>query len=607
MSETAALPQPKWRKRLAALNNIPPVFRMVWESAPLAVVSGLVLRLVVAVVPVGILWVTKIIIDSVDQHVWHHTALPRTFWYLVALEFLLASLATVISRLIDFCDTVLADKFTRYISTRIMEHASRLDLTRYEDPLFYDKMERARVQGTDRVMMVQMTGRFIQDAITTASLSAGIFLFSPSLLIFLIACAVPAFLGETHFAFLGYSLNFQQATPRRQMDYLRILGGSRESAKELKLFHLGPFLVNRYKKISDELHSETVGLAKSRLIYGVLLTLLGTLGYYGTFAYVIYDTVRGSLTIGQLTFLAGAIAGASANIQALFSTFSSIADQALFLTDLLEFLAVRPALVSKPGALPAPRAIRDGIEFRNVSFAYPVSRSLVLRRINLRLEPRQRVALVGKNGEGKTTVVKLLTRLYDPIEGQILLEGVDLRDYELEDLWRIIGVIFQDFTRYDFTASENIGVGKIEEALNLFQVRSAAKKSLADSVISKLPKGYDQLLGCRFEGGVDLSGGEWQRVALARAHLRDAQLLILDEPTAALDAQSEHEVFEHFGELTRDKMALLISHRFSTVRMADRIFVLEDGRIAEQGPHDQLMKEGGRYAKMFELQAASYR
>lgn len=607
MANPAVSVRPKWRKRLAALNNIPPVFRMVWNSAPSAVVWSILLRVLVATIPVGILWVTKIIIDSVDKHAWHHAALPSYFWYLVALEFVLASVATVFSRLIDFCDTVLADKFTRYISTRIMEHASRLDLMRYEDPLFYDKMERARVQGTDRVMMIQMTGRFIQDFITTASLSIGIFFFSPWLLVFLIACAVPAFLGETHFAFLGYSLNFHQATARRQMDYLRSVGGSREGAKELKLFNLRSFLVNRYKAISDELHGETVSLARSKLLYGVLLTLLGTFGYYGTFAFVIYDTIVGALTIGQLTFLAGAIAGASANIQALFSTFSSIADQALFLTDLLDFLAVRPAIVSKPGALLAPRAIRDGIEFRDVSFAYPASRSLVLRRINLRLEPHQRVALVGKNGEGKTTVVKLLTRLYDPIEGQILLDGVDLREYNLEDLWRNIGVVFQDFMHYDFTASENIAVGKIESPLHPAIIRAAAKMSDADAVIEKLPNGYDQLLGCRFEGGVDLSGGEWQRVAIARAHLRDAQVLILDEPTASLDAEAEHEVFEHFGELTREKIALLISHRFSTVRMADRIFVLEDGRIAEQGPHDQLIKEGGRYAKMFELQAASYR
>ena len=600
-------PEAKWSERLQALRKIPPVLRMVWSCAPEVVVLGSAARVIVSVIPVSLLRVTQIIIDAIDRHIWYHTALPQAFWWLVALEFVLAGMSAMLGRVLGYFDTVLADKFTRHISTRIMEHASRLDLTRYEDPLFYDKMERARAQGTDRVMLVQMMGRFIQDLIGAVSLAIGIGFFSPLLLVFLIICVVPAFLGETHFAFLGYSLSFEQTPARRQMEYLRILGGSRESAKELKLFGLGPFLVGRYKVLSDELHRQNVGLARRKLIFGALLTVLGTLGYYGGYAFVIYQTVIGALTIGQLTFLAGAIAGASAGIQAVFTTFSGIADQALFLTDLVDFFAVEPTIRSKPGALVAPRPIRQGIEFKNVSFSYPGSRRKILSGINLRIEPQERVALVGENGQGKTTVVKLLTRLYDPTEGQILLDGVDLREYNLEDLWKEIGVIFQDFVHYEMTVSENIGVGRIEDAQNPFRIRAAAIKTFAESVIQKLPKGYDQPLGCRFEGGMDLSGGEWQKIALARAYLRDAQLLVLDEPTAALDARAENEVFERFSELTTGKMALLISHRFSTVRMADRILVLQKGGIAEQGQHDQLVKEGGLYAEMFALQAASYR
>ena len=600
-------PEAKWSERLQALRKIPPVLRMVWSCAPEVVVLGSAARVIVSVIPVSLLRVTQIIIDAIDRHIWYHTALPHAFWWLVALEFVLAGMSAMLGRVLGYFDTVLADKFTRHISTRIMEHASHLDLTRYEDPLFYDKMERARAQGTDRVMLVQMMGRFIQDLIGAVSLAIGIGFFSPLLLVFLIICVVPAFLGETHFAFLGYSLSFEQTPARRQMEYLRILGGSRESAKELKLFGLGPFLVGRYKVLSDELHRQNVGLARRKLIFGALLTVLGTLGYYGGYAFVIYQTVIGALTIGQLTFLAGAIAGASAGIQAVFTTFSGIADQALFLTDLVDFFAVEPTIRSKPGALVAPRPIRQGIEFKNVSFSYPGSRRKILSGINLRIEPQERVALVGENGQGKTTVVKLLTRLYDPTEGQILLDGVDLREYNLEDLWKEIGVIFQDFVHYEMTVSENIGVGRIEDAQNPFRIRAAAIKTFAESVIQKLPKGYDQPLGCRFEGGMDLSGGEWQKIALARAYLRDAQLLVLDEPTAALDARAENEVFERFSELTTGKMALLISHRFSTVRMADRILVLQKGGIAEQGQHDQLVKEGGLYAEMFALQAASYR
>ena len=598
---------PRWRERLQALKNIPPVLSMVWEAAPKVIVASMTLRIVTALLPLAVLKVTQVIIDDVYNLTARHTALPHYFWWLVALEFGLASLAAILVRLINFCDVVLADKYSRHISTKIMEHASRLDLTSFEDPSFYDRMERARVQGTDRIVLIQATGLLIQQLVTTVSLAAGILFFSPWILIALVACVVPAFLGETHFAFMGYSLNFRQTPAKREMEYLRVLGGSKESAKELKLFGLAPFLVSRYAKLSNELHEQTVGLAKRRLMVGGLLSLLGTLGYYGSYAFVIYETVVGALTIGSLYFLTGAIAGASTNIQAVFATFSTIADQALFVTDLLDFFAMKPTVSSKPNALPVPRPILQGFEFRNVSFTYPGHTRLVLSDVSFHLRRGERLALVGENGQGKTTIVKLLTRLYDPTAGQILLDGVDLREYDLEDLWRETGVIFQDFMRYDMTAAENIAIGKIEERENTFRVRSAAQKSLAEQVIRKLPKSYDQILGRRFEGGVDLSGGEWQKMALARAYLRDAQLLILDEPTAALDAKSEHEVFQRFAELTQGKMALLISHRFSTVKMADRILVLEQGQIAEQGDHQELLLRGGRYAEMFELQAASYR
>jgi ATP-binding cassette subfamily B protein len=601
-----ANPVPRWKDRLAALRNTLPIFRMVWEASPRIVVANIGVRLIVSLLPLAMLAVTKVIIDAIYRYTANHTALPTYFWWLVVLEFGLACFSTILVRVTDYCDTVLADKYAKYVSVRIMEHASRLDLTTYEDPTFQDKLERARVQGTDRVLMIQAAGRLIQQVVTTASLAFSICLFSPWLLVALIVCVVPAFLGETHFAFLGYSLSFAQTPARREMEYLRVLGGSKESAKELKLFGIGPYLVERFTNLAMRLHGETARLARKRLFIGSLLTLLGTLGYYGTYAYVIYQTVAGVLTIGMLTFLAGAIAGASSNIQLVFSTFSTIADQALFVGDLLDFFAVKPVVSSNPGAIKVPRPIRQGFEFRNVSFAYPNGRE-VLSGVSFKLSPGERIALVGENGQGKTTIVKLLTRLYDPTGGQILLDGKDLRSYDLDDLWSEIGVIFQDFMRYDLTASENIAMGRIEERDNIFRIRSAAQKSLAEDVIRKLPKGYVQQLGTRFDGGTDLSGGEWQKLALARAYLREAQVLVLDEPTASLDARSEHEVFERFAELTRGKMAMLISHRFSTVRMADRIFVLQGGRIAEEGPHDQLMQSGGRYAEMFEMQAASYR
>jgi ATP-binding cassette, subfamily B, bacterial len=418
---------------------------------------------------------------------------------------------------------------------------------------------------------------------------------------------IPAFLGESHFAFLGYAKNFRQTPIRRELDYLRLLGGSREAAKELKLFGLSRFLTDRFTRLSDEIYVENVALSRRRLVAGSFFSIIGTVGYYSAYVYVIWKTVQGILTIGTLTFLAGAIMQASSNIQQIFSTVSSIADQALFLTDLLAFFEMQPTIRSKPNALPAPRPILRGFEFRNVSFSYPGSSRLTLNCLNFHLHPTERVALIGENGQGKTTIVKLITRLYDPTEGQVLLDGVDLREYDLEDLYKEIGVIFQDFMRYEMRAAENIAVGRIENIDNQDLLRVAAQKSLADQVIAKLPGQYGQMLGRRFDGGVDLSGGEWQKVALARAYLREAQVLILDEPTAALDARSEFEVFKRFAELTTGKMALFISHRFSTVRMADRIVVLENGKIAEEGSHDQLARRGGRYAEMFEMQASSYR
>jgi ATP-binding cassette, subfamily B, bacterial len=596
-----------WQERLAALRNVPPVLKIVWESGPWVVALGLIFRLLAAVLPVALLWITKLIIDGIVHAVSAHQAVTIKFWWLVAAEFGVAVALSILTRGIDYLDSLLADKYTRHVSIAVMKHASELDLVAYEDPVFYDRLERARVQATDRLGMIQSIGRLVQQAITAVTMSISIIVYSPWLMLLLIAGVLPAFVGESHFAFLGYAKNFHQTPIKRQLDYLRILGGSKEAAKELKLFRLSRFLTERFTQLSNRIYSEDVSLARRRLIAGSALSVIGTLGYYSAYAWVIWRTLAGVLSIGTLTFLAGAIQQASLNIQQMFSTLAGIADQALFLTDLLAFFEMRPTIRSKPDALPAPRPIRRGFEFVDVSFRYPDTERLVLNRLNFHLHPQERVALIGENGEGKTTVVKLITRLYDPTEGQILLDGIDLREYDLEDLYREIGVIFQDFMRYEMTARENIASGLIEELHNLARIEQAARKSLADEVIDRLPRRYEQMLGRRFESGVDLSGGEWQKVALARAYLRDAQLLILDEPTAALDARSEFEVFRRFAELTAGKMALFISHRFSTVRMADRIVVLEKGRIAEEGTHEQLSMLGGRYAEMFEMQAASYR
>jgi ATP-binding cassette subfamily B protein len=600
------VPSP-WRERLQALKNVPPVLKIVWDSGRYVVALGLLFRVFVSLVPVSTAWVTGLIVNEATAIYYHRAGLSAYIWWLTALEFALAITGSILGRLIDYYDAVLADRYMRHISIRVMDHASQLDLQSYEDPIFYDRLERARVQATDRLGMIQSIGRLFQQTITVISLSVALVYFSPWLLLVLVACLIPAFLGESHFAFLNYAKNFRQTPVKRELDYLRQVGGSKEAAKELKLFGLSRFLTDRFTNLSNKIFDENIALFRRRLTAVSLLSMLSTAGYYGAYAWAIWETVLRVFSPGTLVFLANSIMNASNNISQMFSTLSSIADQALFLTDLLAFFEMRPTVVSKPNALPAPRPIVQGFEFRDVSFVYPGTERRVLNHLNFRLEPGERIALIGQNGQGKTTIVKLITRLYDPTSGSVLLDGVDLREYDIDDLCREIGVIFQDFMRYEMTAQENIAVGRIEYLNDMDRIKAAAEKSLADGVIQRLPRGYKQMLGRRFEGGVDLSGGEWQKLALARAYLREAQVLILDEPTAALDARAEYEVFERFNELTVGKMALFISHRFSTVRMAERIIVLENGRISEEGSHDRLVARGGTYAEMFELQASSYR
>ncbi len=598
--------QSPWRERLQALRNMPPVLGILWKSGRATVTWGIGLRLIVATLPFAVAKVAQYIINGIAD-VLRGRPLSPMFWKLVAAEVVLNVFLGLVTRAIDYSDSLLANRYTQYVSVKVMEQAARLDLTTYENPVFYDRLERARVQATDRLAMIQQMGRLLQQVITTITFSVALAWASPWLILLLAMGVLPSFLGETHYAFLGYAKNFRQTPAKRQMDYLRQVAGSREGAKEVKLFGLSSFFTDRFKTLADQIYREDVTLSRSKLIVGGLLGIIGTLGYYGAYVYVIWRTIHGGYDIGQFTFLTTAIQQASSNLQQVFSTASGIADQALFLTDLIAFFEMKPTVQSKPNGLPAPRPITGGFEFRNVSFTYPGTSRTVLKNFTFKLSPGERVALIGENGQGKTTVVKLITRLYDPTEGQILLNGVDLREYSLEDLHREIGVIFQDFVRYEMTARDNIAVGRVDRPHQQTEIEFAAHKSLADVVVQKLERGYDQMLGRRFEGGVELSGGEWQRMALARAYLRDAQLLILDEPTAALDAKSELEVFERFAELTLGKMALLISHRFSTVRMADRIVVLSGGRLIEEGNHQQLISSGGLYAEMFEMQAASYR
>ena len=596
-----------WRTRLASLRNIRPLLGMVWETSPTLVMATAGLRLIRALLPLAALWVPKLILDAVVVRISRGTGDLGRIWKLVALEFAIAVAGDVLGRLNTLFDSLLGDRFTNRVSVRLIRHATALDLASFEDPVFYDKLERARRQTTARLGLLAGILNLGQDGLSLASLSAGLIVFSPWLMVLLVAAVVPAFLGETHFTTLAYSVLYRWTPQRRELDYLRLLGASNQSAKEVKIFGLGGHLAQRYDEVSERIFEENKKLAKKRAFLGSLLNLVATGGYYGAYVVVLVRTLAGGITIGTFVFLTGAFSRSRGYIEKILSSLNDISEQALFLKDLFDFFEMEPLIRSRPGALPAPRPIRAGFEFRNVAFAYPGAEQPVLKNVSFSLHPGEKIALIGENGAGKTTLVKLLARLYDPTEGAILLDGVDLREYDVEDFRKEIGVIFQDYMRYEMLASENIGFGKIEELRERGRVERAAKRSLAESVILRLPNGYDQMLGRRFEGGVDLSGGEWQKFALARAYMRDAQLLILDEPTATLDARAEYEVFQRFAELTRARMAVLISHRFSTVRMADRILVLEHGEIREQGTHSQLLALGGQYAELFELQAAGYR
>jgi ATP-binding cassette subfamily B protein len=596
-----------WRTRAAALRNIRPLAGMVWETSPPLLTASVLLRLSRALLPVATLWVGKLILDAVVDHVSRGAGNWAGIWKLVALEIALAILSDVLGRANTLCDSLLGDRFTNRISVRLMRHAAALDLAAFEDPAVHDKLERARRQTTGRLGMLASLLGVCQDTVSLVSLSAGLIWFSPWLMILLVAAVIPTFLGEAHFSTLAYSVLYRRTPQRRQLDYLRLLGAGAQSAKEIKMFGLGGYLAERYRCLSDEIYKESRPLAFKRAGLGSALNLISSGGYYGAYAVVLLRTLAGTITIGTFVFLTGSFARSRQYIEKILSNFNDVAEQALFLKDLFEFFEMEPAIRSKPNAVPAPRPVRQGIEFRNVSFTYPGSPRAVVRNISFHLAPREKLALIGENGAGKTTLVKLLARLYDPTSGSILLDGTDLREFDIETLRQEIGVIFQDYMRYDMVVRENIGFGKIEAVSDQERIELAAYNSLAIDVIRRLPGGYEQMLGRRFDGGRDLSGGEWQKLALARAYMRDAQLLILDEPTATLDARAEHEVFQRFVELTRGRMTVLISHRFSTVRMANRILVLDGGEIRERGTHDELIALGGRYAELFELQAAGYR
>jgi ATP-binding cassette, subfamily B, bacterial len=599
-------PRKKFVESLQSLKLLIPFFRMIWKTSPWLTFSNVFLRIFKSAIPLGQLYVGKLIIDEVIRLISAPEKEYDQLWWWIGIELGLAIFSEIFNRLISLTDALLGDLYANHSSIELMHKASSLDLGMFEDSEFYDKLERARRQTTGRVVLMSMVLSQLQDLITIIFLGAGLVVFEPWLILILFIAVLPSFLSEAYFSRTSYSLVRSWTPQRRELDYLRYIGASVETAKEIKVFGLDAFLTGRFGKIANEYYKANKSIAIKRTVWGTLLQILSVLAYYGAYVLIIVRTVAGVLSVGDMTFLSGSFNRLQTQLQNLLSTFTRITESALYLQDYFDFLAITPLIRDTPGSKDAPASIKEGIRFENVGFKYPGTDIWAVRHISFLLEPGEKLALVGENGAGKTTLVKLLARMYDPSEGSIYIDGRDIRDFKIESYRKMIGVIFQDYVRFSFKAGENVAVGQIEESANAAQIKNAAEKSLADSVIQKLPEGYNQMLGKRFAEGVDLSGGEWQKIALARAYMRDAQIVILDEPTAALDARAEFEVFKRFSELTTGKTAVIISHRFSTVRMADRILVLKNGEKVELGTHEELLLKNGLYAELFKIQAQGY-
>jgi ATP-binding cassette, subfamily B, bacterial len=594
------------KERFSALNNLPRFFKLVWQTSPSLTLTNIVLRIIRSALPVAILYVGKLIIDQVVLLSRGSGGEHDHLWQLVAIEFLLAILSDALGRATSLVDGLLGDLFSNHTSIQIMEHAATLDLDQFENSEFYDKLERARQQTVGRTVLLSQILSQVQDIITMAFLAAGLAVFNPWLIVLLFIAVLPAFAGESYFNDKNYSLTRRQTPERRELDYMRFLGASDETAKEVKIFNLSGFLTDRFRLLSDKFYKDNKQIALKRSLWGTLFAVLGSLGYYGAYVFIIFKTITGKLTIGDLTFLAGSFRQLRSLLEGILSRFTTVSHGAIYLKDFFEFFNITSKIKPSINPLHFPNPIKEGFTFQNVGFRYDNSERWANRHLNFTLHAGEKLALVGENGAGKTTLVKLLARLYEPTEGRILLDGHDLREYDLEELRMQVGVIFQDYIRYQMTVSQNIAVGNIAQKENEDLIMNSAEQSLADILVKRLPGKYSQALGKRFNNGIELSGGEWQKIALARAYMKNAQLLILDEPTAALDARAEYEVFQRFASLTKGKTAVLISHRFSTVRMADRILVLEKGEILEQGSHQELILKDGRYTELFNLQAKGY-
>jgi ATP-binding cassette subfamily B protein len=585
--------------------SIPRFFREIYQAGPGLFAGNIAARILKAFGPVVLLWVGKLIIDEIVRLLEQEGADMGTLWRYVAIELGVALLMDLLGRAVNLTDGLLGDLYSNASSERIIRKAQELTLEQLEDPKFYDKLERARTQTNSRVNLMSNVLGQAEALLSVGSLIAGLIFFEPWLIVLLFLSIVPSFINEVRYSSQRYSLARSWTSERRELDYLRYIGANTLTAKEVKLFGLTGFIAARFKNLAHRYYLLNRRIAIRQTLFGGLFNLLGVLSYYGAYVLIIYRTLGGFLSLGELTFLSGSFNRLQGSLQGLFSRFTRISESALYLKDYFDFIDLHiPAPEREP--VPLPQRISEGFEFRDVHFTYPGSKTPILKGISFTLRAGEKMAFVGQNGAGKTTLVKLILGFYTPTSGQILLDGTDISRFDPQAYRDRFGVIFQDFFRYEFTLRENIAVGNIEALDDEGRIMEAARKSLADSVVREVEEGLEQQLGRRFYQGQELSGGQWQKVALARAYMKDAEVMVLDEPTASLDARAEYEVFRRFIGLTKGRTSIIISHRFSTVRMADRILVLDAGRIVELGTHEELLEKGGLYAELFHLQAAGY-
>ena len=612
--KSSPTPAPDARGRLRAVVEVfaqfPGTFRLVWEADRRGTLAIAGLTTVAALLPAPVAWVGKLIIDAVLEAArsGSDTARERVA-SLVLLELLLMAASLVTGRLLGFLRELLRTHLGNRINEQILSKALSLELRHFEDADVYDKMQNARREASSRPLSLVMQAFGIaQNTVTLAALSALLWRLSPWSVLVIVAASIPAFVAEARLSSESFRVNTWRAPEGRRLNYLEWILTRDSHVKEVKLYDLGPLVLGRYRELFRKFYGEDRRLAVRRLAFGAAFGLLALAAFYGMYLLVASRAARGEISLGDMTLYLVVFRQGQSAFQGILTAVGAMYEDSLYMSNLFAFLLIptsgERARIDPPASLPRGRALE--IVFEDVSFRYPARPEWALRNLNLRLAPGETLGLVGENGAGKSTIVKLLLRLYDPTEGRITYGGVDLRDLDPRDLRGRIGAVFQDFVRYQFTAAENIGFGSPEHVNDRARIEEAARRAGASSLIESLPRGLDTVLGGWFEAGHEISAGQWQKLAVARAFMRDAEVLVLDEPTASIDAESEHELFLRFRELAAGRTAIVISHRFSTVRMADRIAVLHAGRLEELGSHRDLIDRDGRYAHLFSLQAQGY-